>query len=129
MHTKLHPAEWAPAKGYANAVVASGQTIYLGGQIGWNAKQQFESDDFIAQTKQTLINIARLLQEANVGPAQLVRLTWFVTSRSEYLARLPELGQVYREVFGKNFPAMSCVEVSALMEARAKVEIEATAVF
>jgi enamine deaminase RidA (YjgF/YER057c/UK114 family) len=128
MHTKLQPSDWAPAKGYANAVVATGTTIFLGGQIGWNAQQQFESDDFIAQTKQTLLNIARLLAEANATPAHLVRLTWFVTDRAEYLARLPELGVVYREVFGRNFPAMSCLEVSGLMEARAKVEIEATAV-
>jgi enamine deaminase RidA (YjgF/YER057c/UK114 family) len=128
MHNKLHPSDWLPAKGYANGIVATGTTIYLGGQIGWNAQQQFESDDFIAQTKQTLINITQLLTEANATPAHLVRLTWFVTSRSEYLARLPELGTVYREVFGRNFPAMSCLEVSGLMEARAKVEIEATAV-
>jgi enamine deaminase RidA (YjgF/YER057c/UK114 family) len=128
MHNKLHPSDWLPAKGYANGIVATGTTIYLGGQIGWNAQQQFESDDFIVQTKQTLLNIAQLLSEANATPAHLVRLTWFVTSRSEYLARLPELGTVYREVFGRNFPAMSCLEVSGLMEARAKVEIEATAV-
>jgi enamine deaminase RidA (YjgF/YER057c/UK114 family) len=127
-HKIIHPTDWAPAKGYANAVLAKGHTLFLGGQIGWNAQQQFESDDFIAQTRQTLMNIARLLQEAGAGPEHLTRLTWFVVSRDEYLARLPELGKVYREVLGKNFPAMSCVQVVALMEARAKVEIEATAV-
>jgi enamine deaminase RidA (YjgF/YER057c/UK114 family) len=127
-HKIIHPADWAPAKGYANAVLAQGKTLYLGGQIGWNAQQQFESDDFIAQTRQTLVNIKRLLEEAGAGPEHLTRLTWFVVSRDEYLARLPELGKAYREVLGKNFPAMSCVQVVALMEARAKVEIEATAV-
>ena len=127
-HQILQPGTWAPARGYANGMVATGQQIFLGGQIGWNAQQQFETDDFIEQCKQTLLNIKVLLLEAGAGPEHLVRLTWFVVSREEYLSRLPELGKVYREVLGKNFPAMSCVQVVALMEARAKVEIEATAV-
>lgn len=127
-HQVLQPNNWAPARGYANGVVATGKQIFLGGQIGWNAQQQFETDDFIEQCQQTLLNIKVLLLEAGAGPEHLVRLTWFVVNRDEYLSRLPELGKVYREVLGKNFPAMSCIQVVALMEARAKVEIEATAV-
>jgi enamine deaminase RidA (YjgF/YER057c/UK114 family) len=102
--------------------------VYVGGQIGWNATQQFESDDFIAQTAQALRNVAAVLAEGGAGPEHMVRMTWYVVDRVEYNARLNELGAVYREVMGRNFPAMSCVEVSALIEARAKVEIEVTAV-
>ncbi|MBS0302865.1 RidA family protein [Ottowia sp.] len=124
----LQPPGWAPAKGYANGIAARGTQIYIGGQIGWNAQQQFETDDFIAQTQQALRNIAAVLKEAGAGPEHMVRMTWYVIDRVEYNARLKELGGVYREVMGKNFPAMSCVQVAALMEARAKVEIEVTAV-
>ena len=105
-----------------------GTHVYVGGQIGWNAAQVFESDDFIAQTRQTLLNVRDVLACADAGPQHMVRMTWYVTDRVEYNARLRELGTVYREVMGKNFPAMTCVEVSGLMEARAKVEIEVTAV-
>ena len=124
----LQPPGWAPAKGYANGIAARGTQIYIGGQIGWNAQQQFETDDFIAQVHQALRNIADVLKEAGAGPEHMVRMTWYVIDRVEYNARLKELGGVYREVMGKNFPAMSCVQVAALMEARAKVEIEVTAV-
>ena len=124
----LQPEGWAPAKGYANGIAARGTQIYIGGQIGWNAQQQFETDDFIAQVHQALRNIAAVLREAGAGPEHMVRMTWYVIDRVEYNARLKELGGVYREVMGKNFPAMSCVQVAALMEARAKVEIEVTAV-
>ena len=124
----LQPAEWLPPKGYANGIAASGTQIFVGGQIGWNGQQQFETDDFIAQTRQALINIVAVLSEANAGPEHIVRMTWYIVDRDEYLARLKELGAVYREVMGRNFPAMSCVEVSRLMETRAKVEIEVTAV-
>ncbi|MBS0405736.1 MAG: RidA family protein [Proteobacteria bacterium] len=124
----LQPEGWAPAKGYANGIAARGTQIYVGGQIGWNAQQQFETDDFIEQTQQALRNIAAVLKEAGAGPEHMVRMTWYVIDRVEYNARLKELGGVYREVMGKNFPAMSCVQVAALMEARAKVEIEVTAV-
>ena len=124
----LQPEGWAPAKGYANGIAARGTQIYVGGQIGWNAQQQFETDDFIAQVHQALRNIAAVLREAGAGPEHMVRMTWYVIDRVEYNARLKELGGVYREVMGKNFPAMSCVQVAALMEARAKVEIEVTAV-
>ena len=127
-HTFLQPPGWAPAKGYANGVAARGTLVFVGGQIGWNAQQQFETDDFIEQTRQTLQNVVAVLKEAGAGPEHMVRMTWYVIDRVEYNARLKELGGVYREVMGKNFPAMSCVQVAALMEARAKVEIEVTAV-
>ncbi len=124
----LHPPGWAPAKGYANGIAARGTHIFVGGQIGWNAQQVFESDDFIAQTAQTLKNIVAVLAEAGADPQHMVRMTWYILDREEYNARLKELGAVYRDVIGKNYPAMSCVQVAGLMEARAKVEIEVTAV-
>ncbi len=124
----LQPPGWATPKGYANGVAARGTLVFVGGQIGWNAQQQFETDDFIAQTRQTLQNVMAVLKEAGAGPEHMVRMTWYVIDRVEYNARLKELGAVYREVIGKHFPAMTCVAVAALMEARAKVEIEVTAV-
>ena len=128
MHTALQPSGWVAPKGYANGVAARGTMVFTGGQIGWNAQQQFESDDFIDQTRQTLLNVRAVLEAGGAGPEHLVRLTWYVVDRNEYNARLKELGAVYREVLGKNFPAMACVQVAALMEERAKIEIEATAV-
>lgn len=128
MHRTLNPPDWAPPKGYANGITARGQLIFLGGQIGWNAQQQFETDDFVAQTRQALANIVTLLAEAGAGPEHVVRMTWFITDRDAYLADQRGLGRAYREVMGRNFPAMSVVEVTRLMEARARVEIEATAV-
>ena len=124
----LQPPGWATPKGYANGVAARGTLIFVGGQIGWNAAQQFETDDFIAQTRQALANIHAVLACAGAGPEHMVRMTWYIVDRVEYNARLRELGTVYREILGKNFPAMTCVEVSALVEERAKVEIEVTAV-
>ena len=124
----LQPAGWAEPKGYANGVMARGAMIFVGGQIGWNAQQQFESDDFIAQARQALQNILAVLQAGGAGPEHMVRMTWYVVDRVEYIARLKELGTAYREVMGKNFPAMTCVEVSALVEERARIEIEVTAV-
>jgi enamine deaminase RidA (YjgF/YER057c/UK114 family) len=124
----LQPAEWLPPSGYANGIAAKGVLVFVGGQIGWNAQQQFETDDFIAQTRQALINVVAVLREAHAGPEHMVRMTWYIIDRDEYLARRKELGAVYREVIGRNFPTMSCVEVSRLIESRAKVEIEVTAV-
>ncbi len=124
----LQPPGWLPAKGYANGIAARGTQIFVGGQIGWNAQQQFDTDDFIGQTAQALYNIVAVLKEASAGPEHIVRMTWYIVDRVEYIARLKELGGVYREVMGRNFPAMSCVQVAALVEERAKVEIEATAV-
>lgn len=128
MNRLLQPPGWVAPRGYANGVAARGTMIFTGGQIGWNAQQQFESDDFIDQTKQTLLNVRAVLEAGGAGPEHLVRLTWYVVDRDEYNRRLKELGVVYREVLGKHFPAMACVQVAGLMEARAKVEIEATAV-
>lgn len=128
LHQILQPEGWAPAKGYANGMVAEGRQIFLAGQIGWNAEQQFESDDFVAQFETALRNIVALLRVAGAGPEHLVRMTWFITDKKEYVSRLREIGQTYRAVLGRNFPAMSVVAVTALMEDRAKIEIEATAV-
>ena len=128
LHQILDPDGWKPARGYANGVAAGGRTLYLGGTIGWNGQQEFESDDFIAQTRQCLQNIVDVLAVGGAGPEHLVRLTWYITDRDEYLARLKEMGAVYREVIGSHYPAMAMVQVMALMESRAKVEIEATAV-
>jgi enamine deaminase RidA (YjgF/YER057c/UK114 family) len=132
MHQILQPPHWAVGKGYANGIAVSltpgSQLIFTGGQIGWNAQQQFESDDFIAQTAQALRNVLAILQQAGAGPEHMTRMTWYITDCDEYNARLRELGAAYREVMGKNFPAMSCVGVARLVEKRAKVEIEVTAV-
>ena len=128
MHEVLHPQSWKPARGYANGIVASGRMVFVGGMIGWNAQQQFETDDFVEQVAQTLRNVVAVLAEAGATPEHLVRLTWYVTDRDEYVARLKELGTVYREIIGKHYPAMALVQVVALVERRAKVEIEATAV-
>lgn len=127
-HQFLHPRNWKPAKGYANGVVAEGRTIFLAGQVGWNGEQKFESRDFVAQTRQALHNIVAILQEAGGGPEHITRLTWFVTDKKEYLSRLTEVGEAYRSVMGKHFPAMTMVQVVALIEDDAKVEIEALAV-
>ena len=128
MITKLQPPDWAVPKGYANGILARGALLFVGGQIGWNAAQEFETDDFVAQTRQTLLNIAAVLKAGGAGPEHMVRMTWYVIDRVEYNARLKEIGGVYREVLGKNFPAMTCVQVAGLMESRAKIEIEVTAV-
>ena len=125
----LLPEGWAPPIGYANGIeVKPGRLVFLAGQVGWNAQQQFETDDFIAQVHHALANVAAVLKEAGAGPEHMVRMTWYITDRDEYNARLRELGSAYRDVMGKHFPAMTCVEVSRLVEARAKVEIEVTAV-
>jgi enamine deaminase RidA (YjgF/YER057c/UK114 family) len=127
-HELLNPKNWKPAKGYANGVAAEGRQVFLGGHIGWNSQQEFETDDFVGQVDQTLANITAVLAEAGAGPEHLVRMTWYITEKTEYLARLPEVGAVYRARLGRNFPAMAMVQVVALIEDRAKVEIEATAV-
>jgi enamine deaminase RidA (YjgF/YER057c/UK114 family) len=127
-HVLLHPRNWKPAKGYANGVAADGRMIFVAGQIGWNAAQQFESEDFVAQIRQALQNIVAVVREAGGKPEHITRLTWYITDKKEYLARLAEVGEAYRSVMGRHFPAMTMVEVSALMEDSAKVEIEGSAV-
>lgn len=127
-HDILHPKHWKAAKGYANGVSARGRMVFCGGMVGWNADQVFESDDFSAQVDQTLSNIVEVLAEAGARPEHLVRLTWYVTDKHEYLGALPKLGPIYRAHFGRHYPAMALVQVVALVEDRAKVEIEATAI-
>jgi len=124
----LQPAEWARPKGYANGVAARGRMIFISGQIGWDAQGQFVSDNLTEQVRQALRNIVRVLKEARGEPRHVVRLTWYVLSRDAYLREAREIGAAYREVLGKHFPAMSVVEVRGLVEQRALVEIEATAV-
>jgi len=124
----LNPAEWPKPKGYANGVAAEGRQVYVAGQIGWNAQAQFDSDDLVDQTRQALRNIVRVLAEAGARPEHIVRMTWYVTDKRDYMARNADLGRVYREILGRHFPAMTLVQVAALLEDRAKVEIEATAV-
>ena len=127
-HQALHPRHWKPAKGYANGIVAEGRTVFVAGQIGWNADQKFESLDFVAQTRQALENIVAVVREAGGSAEHITRLTWFILDKREYIARLPEIGAAYRSVMGRHFPAMTLVQVAALLEDDAKVEIEASAV-
>jgi enamine deaminase RidA (YjgF/YER057c/UK114 family) len=127
-HEILHPANWKKAKGFANGIVAEGRTVFLAGQVGWNAEQHFDSTDFVAQVRQALENIVALVAEAGGKPEHITRLTWYVTSKQEYLASLGDLGTTYRSVMGRHFPTMTLVQVVALVEDQAKVEIEATAV-
>jgi enamine deaminase RidA (YjgF/YER057c/UK114 family) len=128
MFQTLQPPGWVPAKGYSNGIVARGRTVFLAGMIGWNGQCQFESDDFVAQCRQALQNIVDTLACAQVGPQHVVRMTWYVTDKQEYLRRARELGRVYQEVMGRHYPVMTLVQVVALLEDRAQVEIEATAV-
>jgi enamine deaminase RidA (YjgF/YER057c/UK114 family) len=127
-HTFLHPRGWKLTKGFSNGVVAEGRMIFLAGQVGWNAEQRFESEDFVAQARQALANIVTLVADAGGGAEHVTRLTWFVLNKQDYLSRLRELGEAYRGVMGKHFPAMTLIQVGALVEDEAKVEIEATAV-
>lgn len=127
-HQFLHPRHWKAAKGYANGVAAQGRLVFVAGQIGWTLEQTFESDDFVAQARQALANIVAIVGEAGGTAEHITRLTWFITDKREYLARLAEVGEAYRSVMGRHFPAMTMVQVTALMEDRAKVEIEASAV-
>jgi enamine deaminase RidA (YjgF/YER057c/UK114 family) len=124
----LQPQGWPRPKGYSNGISAQGRQIYISGQIGWDAEGRFASQQLAGQVKKALENVIAVLAEADGKPEHIVRLTWYVTSRDEYHAELREIGAAYRAVMGKHFPVMSVVQVVALMEAEAKVEIEATAV-
>ena len=127
--TVLQPAGWASPKGYANGVAATGRSVFVAGQIGWNAASQFESDDLVDQVRQALLNVRAVLAEAGAGPEHIGRMTWYLTDKRDYLARAADIGRAYREVLGREFGvAMTAVQVSALIEDRAKVEIEVTAV-
>ncbi len=127
-HKVIQPEGWARASGYANGILTADGVLYIGGQIGWNAAQKFESHDFIGQMEQALRNIVAIVQAAGGQISDLTRLTWYVIDKSEYLARLPEVGQVYRRVLGRHYPAMSMLVVKGLIEDEALLEIEATAV-
>lgn len=128
MNESFNPTGWDRPSGYSNVISATGRTVSIAGQIGWNSQQQFETDEFPEQVRQALSNIKACLEAAGALPEHVVRLTWYITDREEYLSLLGKTGEVYRDVFGRVFPVMSMVEVSALMEKRAKVEIEATAI-
>jgi len=127
-HQVIQPEGWAPAKGYANGMLTADGHLFIGGQIGWTAAQVFEAHDFIGQMRQALLNIRAVVEAAGGRPEDIVRLTWYVTDKAEYLAAQGDVGRAYREVMGRHFPAMAMVVVSALVEDEAKVEIEATAV-
>lgn len=129
MHTTILPEGWPRPRGYANGILAKGsETLFIGGQIGWNPQCVFETDNFAAQVKQALLNIRAVLETAGAGPEHMARMTWYITDKQAYMNQQREIGAAYREVMGKNFPAMSVVEVSALIEDEALVEIEVTAV-
>lgn len=128
MHKIVQPDGWKEPRGYANGVLAQGATLYIGGQIGWNEDQVFVARDFVGQMEQALKNIAAVLEAAGGKPEHLTRLTWYVTDKQEYLAKQREVGRAYRDVLGKNFPAMTMVVVNALVEDEALLEIEGTAV-
>ena len=124
----LQPEGWQQPRGYSNGIAAEGTVVFVAGQIGWNGQCQFETDEFVGQVRQTLKNIIAILAEAGAGPEHITRMTWYITDKWEYLAKVRDVGQAYREVIGAYNAAMSAVEVKALMEDRARVEIEATAV-
>ena len=124
----LQPAGWATPRGYSNGIAARGMVVSVAGQIGWNAQCQFESDDFAAQARQALANVVAVLAEAGAGPEHIVRMTWYVVDKREYVAAYPAIGAAYRDVIGRHFPAMTAVQVVALIEDRARLEIEVTAV-
>jgi enamine deaminase RidA (YjgF/YER057c/UK114 family) len=128
-HDILQPPGWPRPKGYANGIAAHGsRTIYVAGQIGWDENCQWQTDDLVGQVRQTLRNTLAVLKAGGAGPEHVVRMTWYITDKADYLHHAAQIGEVYRELMGKNYPAMAMVEVRALMEDRAKVEIETTAV-
>lgn len=127
-HRLLHPAHWKKAVGYANGILAEGRTVWIGGQIGWTGDQVFEEKDLVGQVRQTLQNVVAVLAEAGGRPEDIVRMTWYVVDKKDYLANLKGVGEAYRAVIGRHFPAMTMVQVADLIEDEAKVEIEATAV-
>ncbi|HTV67875.1 MAG TPA: RidA family protein [Rhizobiaceae bacterium] len=128
MHTILQPEGWAKPAGYANGVAASGRQVFVAGQVGWNGQCQFETDDFVGQFRQTLANVVAVLAAGGAKPEHITTMTWYFTDKQEYLANLKGVGQAYREIIGKNYPAIAALQVVALMEDRAKVEIQAIAV-
>jgi enamine deaminase RidA (YjgF/YER057c/UK114 family) len=126
-HKILQPEGWAAPRGYSNGIEARGRTVVIGGQIGWDGQCRFHTSDFAGQARQALQNIVAILAEAGGKPEHIIRMTWYVVDKREYIAAYPELGRAYREVIGRNFPAMTAVQVAGLIEDAARVEIEATA--
>jgi enamine deaminase RidA (YjgF/YER057c/UK114 family) len=124
----LQPPDWARAKGFSNGIVASGRLVFIAGQVGWTGQGEWKEKSFAGQFRQTLQNILEVLAQAKGRPEHLVRLTWYVIDRDEYLASIKEVGAAYRELMGKHFPTMAVVQVSGLVERNARLEIEATAV-
>ena len=124
----LLPKGWKQPRGYANGIAAQGRMVFVGGQVGWDENEIFQSDDFVDQVRQTLKNTVAILAEGGATPEHIVRMTWYVTDKKEYLRSLKDMGAVYREIIGKHYPVMAMVQVAALIEDRAKVEIETTAV-
>lgn len=127
-HRTLTPPGWLRGKGYSHGIAAEGRLVFVAGQVGWNEKEEIVSDDFVEQFRQALANTQAILAEAGAGPEHVVRMTWFITDKEEYLSRLKDVGTAYRDVMGKHYPAMAVVVVSGLIEAGAKLEIETTAV-
>lgn len=123
----LQPPEWMKPRGYSNGIAASGRMVCVSGMIGWDAQGQFHSDDFAEQTHQALQNIVEVLAQANAKPEHIVRMTWYVVDKKEYVAAYKEIGVIYRELIGKHYPCMTAVQVAGLIEDRARVEIEVTA--
>jgi enamine deaminase RidA (YjgF/YER057c/UK114 family) len=128
MQTIVQPKGWKRPKGYANGILAEGKMLFVAGQVGWNEREEFESDDFVKQAEQALKNIVAVLNEGGAKPEHIARMTWYVTSNKEYVDRLAEVGKVYKSIIGPHYPAMSLVQVAGLFEAGAKLEIEVTAV-
>ena len=124
----LQPPGWPRPKGYANGIAARGLQVHVSGMVGWDAEGRFQTDDFVGQARQALLNVVAVLAEAGAGPRHIVRMTWYVLDRRAYLDAGAALGEAYREVIGRHYPAMSAVQVAGLMEERARVEIEVTAV-
>ena len=128
MHTVLQPPGWKRPAGYSNGIAARGRTVFVGGQVGWDADGVFRALDLVGQVRQTLVNIVAVLREAGAGPEHLTSMTWYLMDRGAYLANLKGIGGVYRDVIGRHYPAMAAVQVVALIEAQALVEIQAVAV-
>jgi enamine deaminase RidA (YjgF/YER057c/UK114 family) len=124
----LQPPNWARPKGYANGVMAKGCPVFLSGIVGWNQDSQFETTDFAGQVRQALRNIVDILGQANARPEHIARMTWYVVDKQEYVKSTKEIGEAYRDIIGRHYPAMTVVEVSGLVESEARVEIEVTAV-
>jgi len=124
----LQPPGWARARGYSNGIAAHGRSVHVSGMIGWDGQCQFHTDDFAGQVRQALQNVVDVLAEAGAKPEHIVRMTWYVVDKKEYLAASKEVGQAYRDIIGRHYPAMTAVQVAGLIEDRARVEIEVTAI-